>query len=88
MRTNSLLTRATCDTLLSNEDELFIRSVPRKNREKNQGRTEKKFSEGLQEKFILYFCHRKLTNTNKKTIKYLRYRHSVFIEGIFYFLTS
>lgn len=55
---------------------------------KIRGELKKKISEGLQEKFILYFCHRKLTNTNKKTIKYLRYRHSVFIEGIFYFLTS
>ena len=59
-----------------------------KNAKKIWGELKKIFRWACRENIILYFCHRKLTNTNKKTIKYLRYRHSVFIEGIFYFLTS
>ena len=47
--------------------------------------TKKNPFKALREKNILYFCHRKLTNTNKKIVKLLRYRHSVVIEGIFLF---
>ena len=52
---------------------------------KIRGELKKKISEGWQEKFILYFCHRKPANTDKKTVKHLRYRHSNFIEGFLFF---
>ena len=83
MGTNSLLTR--CKQRAVRYLAMSTNSLFAACREKKQGRTEKIFRRACRKNIILYFCHRKPANTNKKTVSHLRYRHPVCIEGVFIF---